>query len=180
MLTAPILTATMPTLRQDKAIAYLPHLASAADRYAITAAPRLAAFLGQLAHESGGLIYWEEIASGAAYEGRADLGNTHPGDGRRYKGRGPIQITGRANYRKAGAELEIDLEGHPEQAATPAIGCLIAAWYWADHRLNQLADEDSEDTYRRITRRINGGYNGWQDRLTYWRRARLACGLEPL
>lgn len=180
MLTAPILIATMPTLRQDKAIAYLPHLQTAAARYNINTPARLAAFLGQLAHESGGLHYWEEIASGAAYEGRADLGNTHPGDGRRYKGRGPIQITGRANYRQAGAALGIDLEAHPEQVASIATGCLLAAWFWHDRKLNALADEDTEDAYRRITRRINGGYNGWQDRLTYWRRARLACGLEPI
>jgi len=179
MLTARILTAVMPTLRADQAAAYLPHLVAAAQRYNINTTARVAAWLGQLAHESGGLRYWQEIASGAAYEGRVDLGNTRPGDGRRYKGRGPIQITGRANYRQAGAALEIDLEGNPDQAATPAIGCLIAAWYWADRRLNQLADEDSEDAYRRITRRINGGYNGWQDRRAYWQRARLALGMAP-
>jgi putative chitinase len=169
----------MPTLRADKAVAYLPHLIVAAQRYNINTPARVAAWLGQLAHESGGLHYWEEIASGAAYEGRVDLGNTHPGDGKRYKGRGPIQITGLANYKKAGAELEIDLINHPEQAASVPTGCLIAAWYWADKRLNQLADEDTEDAYRRITRRINGGYNGWQDRLTYWRRARQALGMVP-
>ncbi len=180
MITARILTATMPSLQLDKAVAYLPHLLVAAQRYNINTPAREAAFLGQLAHESGGLVYWEEIASGAAYEGRLDLGNTQPGDGRRYKGRGPIQLTGRANYRIAGREMDLDLEKNPEQAATVPIGFLIAAWYWADKRLNQLADEDSETAYRKITRRINGGYNGWQDRLTYWRRARLALGMAPI
>lgn len=179
MITARILFAVLPTLRADQAAAYLPHLIVAAARYNINTPAREAAFLGQLAHESGGLRYWEEIASGAAYEGRIDLGNTQPGDGRRFKGRGPIQITGRANYRKAGEELEIDLIAHPEQAASVPTGFLLAAWFWADKRLNQLADEDSEDAYRRITRRINGGYNGWQDRLIYWRRARLALGMVP-
>jgi len=86
----------------------------------------------------------------------------------------------RVNYKKAGTELEIDLISNPEQAASVPTGCLIAAWYWADRRLNQLADEDSEDAYRRITRRINGGYNGWQDRRTYYQRARLALGMAPI
>jgi predicted chitinase len=177
MITARCLIAVMPQLRQDQALAYLPHLIIAAQRYHINTPAREAAWLGQLAHESGALKYWEEIASGQAYEGRVDLGNTRPGDGRRFKGRGPIQITGRANYKKASEELEIDLIAHPEQAARMPTGFLIAAWYWADRRLNQLADEDTEAAYRRITRRINGGYNGWQDRLIYWRRARQALGL---
>lgn len=179
MITSRILTAVMPTLRADKAAAYLPHLIVAAQRYNINTPARVAAWLGQLAHESGALQYWEEIASGAAYEGRTDLGNTQAGDGRRYKGRGPIQITGRANYRMAGTALGIDLEAHPEQAATIATGCLLAAWFWHSRKLNELADEDTADAYRRITRRINGGYNGWQDRLTYWRRARQVLGMVP-
>jgi putative chitinase len=178
--TARILMLIMPTLRHDRAGDYLLPLLAAMQRYNINTSQRAAAFLAQLAHESGGLAYWEEIASGAAYEGRVDLGNTRTGDGRRYKGRGPIQITGRANYRKAGEELGIDLERHPEIAATTDVGFLIAAWYWADRRLNQLADEDSESAYRKITRRINGGYNGWQDRLTYYKRARAAYGLDAL
>jgi predicted chitinase len=177
VLTVQILTAVMPTLRRDHAAAYLPHLVAAAAAYQINTPTRFAAWLGQLAHESGGLRYWEEIASGQAYEGRADLGNTQPGDGRRYKGRGPIQITGRANYRAAGQALGINLEAAPEQAATPEIGSKIAAWFWDSRKLNALADEGSEDAYKHITRKINGGLNGWQDRLTYWRRARAALGL---
>jgi putative chitinase len=179
MITPELLMAIMPTLRRPEAMRYATPLAEAATRYNINNAARVAAWLGQLAHESGGLRYWEEIASGQAYEGRIDLGNTQPGDGRRFKGRGPIQITGRANYRKAGQELETDLERNPQLAAGDQIGSLIAAWFWADRRLNQLADEDTEDAYRRITRRINGGYNGWQDRLTYWRRARIALKMPP-
>lgn len=180
MITSRVIKAVMPMLSSQRAMEYLPPLLIAAQRYQINRPEREAAFLGQLAHESGGLKYWQEIASGAAYEGRVDLGNTQPGDGRRFKGRGPIQITGRANYRKASVDLEMDLITYPEQAATVATGFLIAAWFWADNRLNQLADEDTEDAYRRITRRINGGYNGWQDRRAYWMRARLALGLSPL
>jgi putative chitinase len=122
---------------------------------------RLAHFMAQLQHESGSFRYMEEIASGAAYEGRADLGNTQPGDGRRYKGRGPIQLTGRANYRTFGRRIGIDLESHPLIAAVPSIGLHTALEYWADRKLNALADADD---IRAITRKINGGLNGYDDR----------------
>lgn len=128
---------------------------------------RLAHFLAQLAHESGSFRYMEEIASGAAYEGRADLGNTEPGDGVRYKGRGPIQLTGRANSRRFGRRIGIDLERHPELAAIPSIGLHIALEYWNLHKLNVLADQDD---LRRITRTINGGYNGLADREAHLRK----------
>lgn len=180
MISVAILQQIIPPLRADQAAQIVPHLIPGMQRFAITGPARESAFLAQLAHESGGLHYWEEIASGSAYEGRTDLGNTRPGDGRRYKGRGPIQLTGRGNYRRAGAVLGLDLEDRPEQVATHAIGCLVAAWYWADSKLNELADEATEDAYRRITRRINGGYNGWQDRLAYYKRARTALGMPPL
>ena len=122
---------------------------------------RLAHFLAQLAHESGGFRYMEEIASGSAYEGRKDLGNTEPGDGKRYKGHGPIQITGRANHRLYGQLAGIDLESHPEIAAIPSIGMLTACLYWKRNGLNALADRD--DTLS-ITKEINGGLNGIADR----------------
>lgn len=122
---------------------------------------RLAHFMAQLAHESGGFRYMEELASGQAYEGRDDLGNTEPGDGRRYKGRGPIQLTGRANYRTFGRAIGIDLERHPELAAIPSIGLHTALEYWRSRGLNDLADQDD---IRAITKRINGGLNGFDDR----------------
>lgn len=122
---------------------------------------RLAHFMAQLMHESGSFRYMEEIASGAAYEGRRDLGNTEPGDGTRFKGRGPIQITGRANYRRFGRLIGIDLERNPTIAAVPSIGLHLALEYWKDRRLNALADADDVVT---ITKRINGGLNGLVDR----------------
>lgn len=125
---------------------------------------RLAHFMAQLCHESGAFRYMEELASGAAYEGRADLGNTQPGDGKRYKGRGPIQLTGRANYRRFGRRLGIDFERHPELAAIPSIGLHTALEYWKDRGLNALADRDD---IRAITRKINGGFNGLADRQAY-------------
>lgn len=103
---------------------------------------RLAHFMGQCAHESGGFIYMEEIASGAAYEGRRDLGNTQPGDGRRYKGRGPIQLTGRANARFYGRKCGIDFENRPDLMAVPSIGILTACMYWDQNGLNAYADRD--------------------------------------
>ena len=122
---------------------------------------RLAHFMAQVAHESGGFKYMEEIASGQAYEGRKDLGNTQPGDGVRYKGRGPIQCTGRANYRTFGRKIGINLERYPEMAANPSIGLHIACVYWGDRNLNALADNDDVVA---ITKRVNGGTNGLDDR----------------
>lgn len=122
---------------------------------------RLAHFMAQLAHESGGFRYMEELASGKAYEGRADLGNTSSGDGIRFKGRGPIQITGRANYRAFGRRIGIDIERHPTLAAIPSIGLHLALEYWKDRSLNMLADANDIEG---ITRRINGGLNGLADR----------------
>ncbi len=122
---------------------------------------RLAHFTAQLAHESDNFLAMEEYASGAAYEGRVDLGNTEPGDGKRYKGRGPIQGTGRANYRKYGRMMGIDLERHPEILGYPSVGMWFACLYWTEKGLNALADSDDLLT---ITKRINGGTNGLQDR----------------
>lgn len=127
---------------------------------------RTAHFLAQIAHESGGFKYAEEIASGAAYEGREDLGNTEPGDGRRYKGRGVIQLTGRANYRRYGELLGLDLERQPGLAALPEVAYRTAALYWLDRNINTDADRDD---LKAVTRAINGGTNGLDDRRRYLR-----------
>lgn len=138
--------------------------------YGIMDAPlRLAHFMAQLMHESGSFRYMEEIASGQAYEGRADLGNTQPGDGKRYKGRGPIQITGRANYRYFGGKIGIDIERHPEIASYPSIGLHLALEYWSRNSLNARADADDVED---ITKRINGGLNGFEDRKAHLARVK--------
>lgn len=167
------LRAIMPRLAEARGREVLAHLNAAMAEAGIATPRRVAAFLAQLAHESGELRYMEELASGEAYEGRRDLGNTQPGDGRRYKGRGPIQLTGRANYRAAGAALGLDLEGNPAQAATLEVGFRVAAWFWTSRELNELADAGNFDA---ITRRINGGYNGKADRDAYHARARAVLG----
>jgi predicted chitinase/N-acetyl-anhydromuramyl-L-alanine amidase AmpD len=161
----------MPSLSSSKAQAYLPHLNRAMAEAGINTKQRKAMFLAQLAHESVQLRYFEEIASGAAYEGRRDLGNVRPGDGRRFKGRGPIQLTGRANYRAAGKALGLPLESNPKMASRPSVGFRVAAWFWKSRGLNSLADRGD---FIGVTRRINGGTNGLADRRRYYQRARAA------
>lgn len=173
-ITIEVLRAVMPNLSASKAAEYLPLLNAAMAEAQINTPQRQAAFLAQLAHESVELRYFEEIASGQAYEGRRDLGNTQPGDGRRYKGRGPIQLTGRANYRDAGRALGLDLEGNPPLAAEPRVGFRTAGWYWTTRDLNRLADKGD---FVGITRRINGGTNGLADRQRYYATARRALGI---
>ena len=146
-----------PARATELALAANVHL----ETYSIKTQLRFCHFLAQLAHESGNFRYMEEIASGAAYEGRKDLGNVNKGDGVRYKGRGPIQLTGRANYRKYGQELGIDFENNPTIVALPSVGMLVACKYWSENNLNVFADYDDVTT---ITRRINGGLNGFDDR----------------
>jgi putative chitinase len=123
---------------------------------------RLGHFIGQCGVESNYFRTYEEYASGAAYEGRADLGNTQAGDGKRYKGRGPIQLTGRANYRAATAFVrallgrpDIDLEATPELVATDrAVGFATSLWYWQNNKLNVYADRNDAAA---VSRGINRG-----------------------
>ncbi|WP_371767477.1 glycoside hydrolase family 19 protein [Massilia sp.] len=133
--------------------------------FEINTPARQAAFIAQIAHESGQFRYVRELASGAAYEGRADLGNTMTGDGVRFKGRGLIQITGRANYKACGAALGLDLILYPELLEQPMYACRSAAWFWKARGLNELADAGDQ---LKITRRINGGTNGLAERLAYF------------
>lgn len=142
--------------------------------FEITTPQRQAAFLAQLCHESGSLRYVEEIASGDAYEGRTDLGNTELGDGRRFKGRGLPQITGRDNYLTCGLALGLDLIGNPELLEQPLPASRSAGWFWKTKNLAQLADADK---FGSLTHRWNGGYNGLDDRIIHWLRIRKILGL---
>lgn len=152
-----------------RATAEAPLAEAAMIEFGITTQQRAEMFLAQVLHESGGLAWFEELADGSAYEGRADLGNVRPGDGKRYKGRGPIQLTGRANYRWAGSRLGLALEAIPTIAAEHRIGWRIAGLYWQSRGLNALADRGD---FLTITRRINGGTNGLASRQLYLRRLR--------
>lgn len=129
--------------------------------FEITTPRRIEHFLAQAAHESDGFCTTQEYADGSRYEGRADLGNSQKGDGPRYKGRGIFQLTGRANYRRFGKLLGLDLESRPELAADPATSLRIAGLYWKERKIGPMADDDDA---LRVTRAINGGLNGIDDR----------------
>lgn len=174
-MTAELLKQIMPFATQANCEKFAEPLTKAMLKYEITTPRRQAAFLAQLAHESGSLRYTEEIATGEAYEGRRDLGNTEPGDGKRFKGRGLIQITGRANYKEVSQALGYDFITNPEDLEKPGAASFSAAWFWFSRHLNRLADIDS---FEKITRRINGGLNGLADRLEHYERAKKALEVE--
>lgn len=118
-------------------------------------------FLAQVGHESAELRYTEELASGIAYENRKDLGNTQPGDGVRYKGRGLIQITGRSNYALCGLALDLPLLDQPQLLSQVDNAVLSAGWFWENNNLNSYCDKDD---FIGLTKRINGGTNGLANR----------------
>lgn len=156
---------------KDRAELYATPLADACQEFSINTPQREAAFIAQVAHESGELLYTREIASGAAYEGRRDLGNLQAGDGVRFKGRGLIQITGRFNYALCASVIGLDLIANPLLLEVLPGATRSAGWYWKRHGLNKLADVDD---LTEITRRINGGLTHLDDRRMYWQRARRA------
>ena len=165
----------MPAATPEHIARYLPHLVSGMAERRIDTPLRQAHFTAQLAHESGAFIYAEELADGSAYNGRQDLGNTQPGDGPRFKGRGLIQLTGRANYAAYGTAIGRDLLADPTPVATdPALAVDVACWFWQTHGLNAFADADDVET---VTRRINGGLRGFEERKAYLRRAKFFLGL---
>lgn len=151
------------------------HLAAGA----ITTNRRLAHFLAQTCEETGGYRYLHELGGPnylQRYDGRADLGNLRPGDGARFKGRGLIQLTGRANYARMATALGLDLVEHPELAETPDVAVATAVRFWSDHNLNAYADRDDIEG---LTRRVNGGLNGFAERQRYLARAKAYLGPDP-
>ena len=174
------------TLNADKFSSFINDTCA---RFQINTPIRALCFLAQIGHESGGLFFTQEIASGKDYEGRADLGNTHPGDGPRFKGRGLIQITGRTNYTAIHNDLSIDCVNAPDLLGGKTVNvctpdqlrnaALTAGWFWNKKNLNTLADKidinkpieenPNADEFEAITRKINGGINGLQDRVARYR-----------
>ena len=150
---------------KERVVKFYDPLSFAMTEFEINTPLRQAAFLGQLAVESGQFLYVREIASGAAYEGRKDLGNVSAGDGVKYKGRGLIQITGKANYIQVAKALNIDCVEHPEVLELPINACRSAAWFWKNRGLNELADAQN---YTMITRKINGGLTAYNERLKFY------------
>lgn len=156
-----------------RATEWLAPIEAAMAEFGIDTPERQAAFLAQIGHESGGLHWvveiWGPTPAQTRYEGRADLGNTEPGDGYRFKGRGLLQVTGRANYQAIGDALGVDLIADPSQLATPELAARSAARYWQVHGLSDYADNGD---FRAITRKINGGYNGLEERTALWESAK--------
>ena len=152
----------------EKLELFLPYLNSTMEEFEINTPRRIQMFLAQVGHESGQLRYLKELASGEAYEGRKDLGNTHTGDGVKYKGRGLIQLTGRSNYVLASLGLGLPLLEKPELLELPENAARVAGWFRYNKRLNGLADEG---LFEKMTRVINGGMNGYADRYKLLQRA---------
>lgn len=178
VISLPQLLQVMPGARLSAGI-FLSALNAALIRYDINTAQRAAAFIAQIAHESGELRYLRELGSDQ-YLSKYDtgtlamrLGNTPEGDGdgQKYRGRGLIQITGRRNYLACSQALFGDdrLLRQPELLEQPQGACESAAWFWQSNGLNQLADNHQ---FTNITRRINGGLKGLEDRLRLWERAK--------
>jgi putative chitinase len=153
-----------PTTPDELAQEYAENINLAMYHFNIDTPQQQAMFVAQIAHETDGFQTLEEYASGSAYEGNLGLGNTQPGDGERYKGRGAIQLTGRANYEAASQEFGVDFVANPELAASPEYAFEIAGWFWESNGLNGLADAGD---FAGVTQRINGGMNGYDARVQY-------------
>ena len=175
-LLARCLEATLP-----RAVMWSRYLTSSMEEFEINTPVRQAAYMAQIGHESLGLRYmaemWGPTEAQERYEPPSSLatrlGNTEPGDGRRFSGRGPIQCTGRFNYRKYGKLLNLELEQFPELLDDPSNACRVAACFWKTNGLNELADTDQ---FTLITKRINGGTNGLVDRKRRWEIAKNVLG----
>lgn len=164
--------------RIDRARTFAPVLTAAMAEFDIDTPEQQAAFLAQIGHESGSLHWTEELwgptKAQLTYEGRPDLGNTMPGDGVRYMGRGLIMTTGRANYRRTGFALGADLESFPNLLSEPGMASRSAGCFWHAHNLNAFADSGD---FVGLTRRINGGINGLDNRQRLWALAKTALGV---
>lgn len=183
MLDTPSLLHIAPSCKHPEV--WVPLLNQYMPKYEINTNQRIAAFIAQISHESASFNATEEFASGQAYEGRNDLGNTSPGDGVKYKGRGLVQITGRAMYKTCGDALGLDLINHPELLEQPPAATESACWFWQKIKgLNEIADKPEDwtrtskktgKTYTKfewITKLINGGLTNYSDRLAFYNRAK--------
>lgn len=140
--------------------------------YGVDSEGRLEAFLAQATHETDGFKSLREYATGAAYEGREDLGNTQPGDGVKFRGRGIFMITGRSNYKSVSQHIFGDdrLLNNPEILEQPEFATISALHFWNSRKLNDYVDKGD---FKGLTKRINGGLNGWADRLSLYEKAKL-------
>jgi putative chitinase len=172
LVSADELSRIVPQIPAEKLAQFVAPLNDAMVRGGIDTPIRQAAFIAQLAVESDSFRTFEEYASGSAYEGRSDLGNTQAGDGVRYKGRGAIQVTGRHNYEEVSRYTGIDFVAHPELVAAPENAFTTAVWYWTSRNLNNVADGPG---IIRVSELVNGGHHGLAERM-----ANFARGLDVL
>lgn len=165
-LTTAQLRRAMPTCPEKRALRMIDPLNLAMSRAAITDPLDVAAFLATVGHESLDLQFMAEIASGIRYEGRKDLGNTQPGDGQRFKGRGPIQVTGRDNYTQFAKWSGLDCVNHPELLEKPEHGFLASAWFWKTKGVSKkaVAGDFLGASIIINGKRSDGLPNGWTDR----------------
>lgn len=168
----------------SRAMRWAEPVSRAMDYAGIRSKHEVAGFLAQIGHESGSFQHvreiWGPTPAQRRYEGRVDLGNIVAGDGSRYRGRGLIQITGRANYARLAKRLRKmaapDFEAFPETLESPKWAALSAADYWLDRKLSQYFLPDGGVKFKALTRAINGGLNGLDDRLMRYERAIAALG----
>lgn len=161
----------IPFAKMENINKYLPELIKLMPLFDINTPLRISHFIAQLAHESGSLNYVRELSSGRQYEFRKNLGNINAGDGVKYRGRGLIQLTGRSNYEKFQKYLgELpNIIDKPELLEQPHLAVMVSCWFWKTKGLNELADVDN---FNRITRIINGGTNGIDERRMFLSRAK--------
>lgn len=173
MITAEQLKQIYPQATAANIEMYLPFLNSLLPQFGIDTPARVCTFLAQVGHESGQLRYnkeiWGPTAAQKGYEGRKDLGNVIVGDGTKFKGRGLIQITGRANYSSFAQATGVDCINNPVLLEQPEYAVMTACWFWQKNNLNKYADSGD---FKTLTKRINGGVNGWADRCEIWERAK--------
>ena len=170
------LSVVMPQALPAKIDLYFEPLVKGMKKYSITSSLRMSHFVAQIGHETASFRFAEEIASGSAYEGRVDLGNTQPGDGKLFKGRGLIQLTGRANYTAYSKDSGVDYVAKPQLVASdPFVAVDVACWYWNSRGINKLADKDD---VKAVTKAVNGGFNGLDDRIAYLDRAKAVLGIK--
>lgn len=176
------LSSIVPTLHEPKLSAYTTAINDTMLKYGILTPIEQAMFIGQIMHESAGCFYTKELASGTAYEGRKDLGNIEKGDGVKFKGRGLIQITGRANYTLMSKDFGVDFITHPELLETPQWATESAGWFWKRNNVDKYADLNDFDGVSDLINRGHktaaiGDSNGYADRLAYFNRAKKALGI---
>jgi len=204
MLTPELLKQCLPESSDESVQLYAHAIESACEEFEINTPQRLAAFLAQICHESGNLKsvrenlnyssdglqavfpkYFnvadakkyhrnpENIAN-RVYANRMGNGSEESGDGWKYCGRGLIQLTGKTNYDLCGAELGFDLINDPSYLQTPEGAARSAAWFWKKNRLNELADTGD---MKSITKRINGGYIGLENRINHYEHAKVVLNV---